>query len=52
MSYALTGQIVVAVVASHFGWFELPVRPVDALRIAGVAALVLGIALINWERAA
>ena len=52
MSYALTGQIVVAVVASHFGWFELPVRPVDALRIAGVAALISGIVLINWEGAA
>ncbi len=47
MSYALSGQIVVAIVASHFGWFELPSRPLDASRISGVLALILGIALIN-----
>ena len=27
MSYALSGQILIAIVASHYGWFELPVKP-------------------------
>lgn len=49
MSFALTGQIVVAIIASHFGWFDLPVKPVNSLRIMGVLALVAGILLINWE---
>jgi transporter family-2 protein len=49
MSFALTGQILVAIIASHFGWFELPVKPVTLARGLGVLALVLGIVLINWE---
>ncbi len=49
MSYALTGQILMAIVASHFGWFNQPIKPIDIKIIAGVIALVLGILLINWE---
>lgn len=47
MSYALTGQILVAVAASHFGWFDLPAKPVNPARALGVSALVVGILLIN-----
>src|SRR5690554_4224015 len=36
MSYALTGQIIVAMTASHFGWFDLPVKQIDAIKISGV----------------
>lgn len=49
MSYALTGQILVAVAASHFGWFDLPGKPINPTRALGVSALVVGILLINWE---
>ena len=49
MSYALTGQIVIAVVASHFGWFNLPVKPFDAAKVLGVMSLVMGVLLVNWE---
>jgi transporter family-2 protein len=49
MSYALAGQIVIAMIVSHFGWFELPVRPLNAARFAGLVALINGIILINWE---
>lgn len=47
MSWALTGQVVVAMLAGHFGWFDLPQQPVNWPRLAGVAALVFGIVLIN-----
>ncbi len=47
MSWALTGQVIVAMLAGHFGWFDLPVQAVNLPRLAGVAALVLGIILIN-----
>lgn len=49
MSWALTGQLVVAMLAGHFGWFDLPEQPISWLRLAGVAALVIGIILINGE---
>jgi len=49
MSYALTGQIIIAVIASHFGWFELPIKHISALKVIGVIALIAGILLVNWE---
>lgn len=47
MSYALTGQLLVAIVSSHFGWFELPLKPLNITRAFGVVALIAGIFLIN-----
>ncbi len=47
MSFALTGQLVFAIIAGHFGWFQLPVTPISPLKLVGVASLVLGIVLIN-----
>ncbi|WDE03346.1 DMT family transporter [Thalassomonas viridans] len=47
LSAALTGQLLLAVIAGHFGWFDLPVKPITAAKLAGVAALVSGIVLIN-----
>lgn len=49
MSYALTGQILLAVTANHFGWFEMPVKPINLLKFTGVLALVIGVLFINWE---
>jgi len=49
MSYALTGQIIIAMVAGHFGWFELPIRTFDFNRLLGLFALIVGITLINWD---
>ncbi len=50
MSYALAGQMLLAVVASHFGWFDMPVKQVDFMKIAGIIALIVGIILINIEK--
>ncbi len=49
MSYALSGQLLIAMIASHFGWFELPVKPLNNVKIAGAVLLVIGIILINKE---
>jgi transporter family-2 protein len=49
MSYALSGQILIAIVASHFGWFDLPVKPITSLKLAGAFSLVAGVLLLNWE---
>ena len=50
MSYGLTGQILIAIIASHFGWFDLPIKQIDAFKISGIAALIVGIILINLEK--
>ncbi len=50
MSFALTGQIVLAVICSHFGWFDQPVKPVNATRVLGLLVLVAGVSLIYWEK--
>lgn len=49
MSYALSGQMLVAIIASHYGWFDLPVKPVNTVKIIGAVVLLLGVLLINWE---
>ncbi|MBI3563264.1 MAG: DMT family transporter [Gammaproteobacteria bacterium] len=49
MSYALAGQILVAIIAGHFGWFDLPVKPITVAKFIGVLALIAGIVLINRE---
>ncbi len=50
MSYALAGQLLLAVVASHFGWFGTPVKQIDLLKLTGVVALISGVVLINIEK--
>jgi len=47
MSYALTGQLLFAIIAGHFGWFQLPITLISPLKLVGVGALILGIVLIN-----
>lgn len=49
MSYALSGQILIAVLSSHFGWFELPVKPINGLKVIGTLALIGGVLLLNWD---
>lgn len=49
MSFALTGQLLVAVIAGHYGWFDLPIKPLSLMRIIGVFALLSGVILINRE---
>ncbi len=47
MAYALAGQLMLAMLASHLGWFALPQVPLSAMKLLGVGALVLGMVLIN-----
>ncbi|VAW62465.1 hypothetical protein MNBD_GAMMA09-3728 [hydrothermal vent metagenome] len=49
ISYALTGQLLVAALISHFGWFDLPVKSFDLTRLSGSISLIIGIILINWK---
>jgi len=49
MSFALTGQLIVAVIAGHYGWFDLPVKQLSLGKVLGVATLIVGITLVNKE---
>lgn len=49
MSYALSGQIIIAIIASHFGWFDLPIKPINSVKLIGALVLIVGVLLINWE---
>jgi bacterial/archaeal transporter family-2 protein len=49
MSFALTGQLIIAMVISHYGCFDLPVKPINLMKCIGVLALIIGILLINRE---
>jgi bacterial/archaeal transporter family-2 protein len=43
----VAGQQVASVFVDRHGWFRLPRRPVSGLRLAGVAALLAGVAAIK-----
>ncbi len=47
ISLGLCGQLVFAVIAGHYGWFNLPVEPISVKRIIGILALLTGILCIN-----
>lgn len=49
MSFALTGQLLVALAAGHYGWFHLPITPLTPTKIAGAAALLMGVMLVNGD---
>ncbi|WP_431066033.1 DMT family transporter [Methylotuvimicrobium sp.] len=48
-SFALSGQILVAMIAGHFRWFGLAENPINTLKMVGMATLIVGVYLINWE---
>ena len=47
MSFTLSGQLFLALTASHFGWFQLPQVPLSPAKLGGAAAMLLGLILIN-----
>lgn len=50
MSYALSGQIIMAIIASHFGWFGLPIKPLTSMKLIGALSLITGVILLNCEQ--
>lgn len=47
MSFALTGQLLIAMLVSHFGWFDLPIKSITLTKCFGMLAMIAGIVLIN-----
>lgn len=48
-SYALSGQILIAMIAGHYRWFGLADNPINALKVVGMLAVIVGVYLINWD---
>lgn len=49
ISLGLSGQLLFAAIAGHFGWFSLPVEPMSVKRMLGVLAMIFGILLMNGK---
>lgn len=49
MSYALTGQIIFAMLISHFGLFDSPQKLISITKALGTVLLIAGIVLINKD---
>ncbi|MCJ8318400.1 MAG: DMT family transporter [Colwellia sp.] len=47
ISCAMSGQIIVALVAGHYGWFNLQEKPLTFNTIVGCISLIIGVWLIN-----
>jgi len=47
ISCAMSGQIILALLAGHYGWFNLPEKPLTLQTIIGCISLVIGVWLIN-----
>ena len=47
MSLVLTGQLLMAMVINHFGWFGAKPSVVTLTKVAGIFALLIGIYLVN-----
>jgi transporter family-2 protein len=49
IALGLCGQLVFSLVAGKFGWLNLPVEPITTKRLMGIAAMIIGIILINTK---
>lgn len=49
ISFGLCGQLCFAIIAGHFGWFNLPLEPISFRRFSGLIAMIIGILLINLK---
>lgn len=43
----VTGQILTGAVVSHMGWLDAPLDPLDARKLAGLALVLAGAALVS-----
>jgi len=44
------GSAVAALAIDHGGWFGFAERPLDGVRLAGAACLLVGVVLLQWQR--
>ncbi len=47
VAFGLSGQLIFAAIASHFGWFGLPIEPITLKRIVGIALMIFSVSIIK-----
>lgn len=47
ISFSLAGQLLYSLISSHYGWFGMPITPINIGKIIGVISMLVGIFLIN-----
>lgn len=48
LALMVVGQMVMSLLLDHYGLLGIPVYPVSAVRLLGVALLVAGVVLVRW----
>jgi len=48
-TFGLSGQMVFVIIAGYFGWFGLPAEAITYKKLAGLAVMLSGVALITYE---
>ena len=49
VALVLAGQVIMSIVADHYGWMGLAAREVSATRAFGAALVVAGVVMVNYE---
>lgn len=49
VTFGLSGQIIFAAIASHFGWFNIPTDPISMKKVVGIVIMISGIAIIKSQ---
>jgi len=49
VALVIAGQVAMSLVADHFGWIGLAVRPVDPMRAGGALLVLAGVVLVNYD---
>jgi transporter family-2 protein len=47
VTLAIAGQVAMAMVIDHYGWLGMARHPVNAIRLAGLALVVVGVVLVR-----
>lgn len=47
LAFIVGGQFIMAIIIDHYGWMQLPVKPITVYRVAGIILLLAGVYLIQ-----
>tara|TARA_R110002049_G_scaffold237945_1_gene411108 strand:+ start:8590 stop:9036 length:447 start_codon:yes stop_codon:yes gene_type:complete len=46
--FGLSGQIIFAAIAGHYGWFGMPMDPMTIKKVMGMIVMTIGVILIKY----
>lgn len=46
--FIIIGQLLAGMLIDHFGWLNMPVKPVDLSKVVGIGLMVLGLAVFMF----